>query len=104
VRLPPEKATVFLAARAAGSGRGALFALGAEDAAAELFAAGADALVAAAGVTPDGRWLLGAVLGKDGAIELASARADGRPGAPRAVSMGRTNTARVATADLRIQP
>jgi hypothetical protein len=97
IRLPPERATVFVAARAAAptgataaAAEGAaptsvIFRVGAEDA--------ATAMLTEAGrfgqpdLSPDGRWLLTALIAPDGAVRLLAARADARPGAPRAIPL-----------------
>jgi hypothetical protein len=81
IRLPPEKATVYVAARTRQGDRPALFAVGAEDIAVELFTAPRAAVPGRPDVTPDGRWLLGPVVAGAGEVRLAAAPADGRPGA-----------------------
>lgn len=96
IRLPPEKATVYISARArpaggtnsanpASRGPATIFRLGAEDAAAE--AATAPGTAGKADVSPDGRWLLAAASG-DGASQVVSAPADARPGEQRYVQLG----------------
>jgi hypothetical protein len=90
IRLPPERATVFVAAAAregeAGAApNGVVFRVGAEDA--------ATAMLSEAGrfgqpdLSPDGRWLLTSLIAADGSVRLFAARADARPGAPRAVPL-----------------
>lgn len=86
IRLPPERATVFVAARtSAAETNGAIFRVGAEDA--------ATAMLTEAGrfgqpdLSPDGRWLLTSLIAADGSVRLFAARADARPGAPRAVPL-----------------
>jgi WD40-like Beta Propeller Repeat len=97
IRLPPERVTVFLTAKARPStatddklatpppSPGAVYRVGAEDAAtAMLVEAGR---FGAADLTPDGRWMLVPHVGDDGAVRLFAVRADGRPGAPRSIPM-----------------
>jgi DNA-binding beta-propeller fold protein YncE len=93
IRLPPERATVFVAARAAtaegkeagATPNGVVFRVGAEDA--------ATAMLTEAGrfgqpdLSPDGRWLLTSLIAPDGSVRLFAARADARPGAPRSVPL-----------------
>jgi hypothetical protein len=98
VRLPPEKATVYLTAL--GGGRPTVFSIGVEDAAAAV-ASGQRGRAGGLDVTPEGRWLLAAAV--DGPrLELLSAPADGRAGAVRALTLvaGNGDT----PAEVRIQP
>jgi hypothetical protein len=81
IRLPPEKVTVYVAARTRLGDHPALFAVGAEDTATALFTDPRAALPGRPDITPDGRWLLGPVVEGAGEVRLASAPADGRPGA-----------------------
>jgi len=114
IRLPPERASVFLAARvrsdserAAGlpepapgagdkadraparpeplSAAASVFRVGAEDAA--IVAVEARGLIGLADLTADGRWLLAPVAGEGGALRLLAAPADARPGPSRAVPL-----------------
>jgi WD40 repeat protein len=96
IRLPPERATVFLtgkarpSASAADAGApapaaGAVYRIGAEDAASTLLEA--PGRFGQPDLSPDGRWLLAAQIAADGAVRLFAARADGRPGAPRSIPM-----------------
>jgi len=91
IRLPPERATVFLAAKAKPQGDddapapGAVLRVGAEDAATTMLSepgsfGGAD-------LTPDGSWMLVPHVGDDGAVRLFAVRADGRAGAPRSIPL-----------------
>src|SRR6185436_2544420 len=98
VRLPPEKATVYLTAR--GKAHPAVFSIGAQDAATEI-AAGQGGRAGGLDVTPEGQWLLAAAV--DGLrLQLLSAPADGRAGAVRALTLvaGNGDT----PAEVRIQP
>jgi hypothetical protein len=90
IRLPPERATVFLAGgtRAAGEGnpaKGAVYRVGAEEA--------APAMLVEPGrfghldLSPEGRWLLAPLVGADGSTRLFAARADARPGEPRSIPL-----------------
>jgi IPT/TIG domain len=95
IRLPPERATVFLAAHARAAddkaGVGAspspavVLRIGAEDAAAPMLIE--PGRFGASDLTPDGRWLLTSHVGADGAVRLYAARADGRPGGSRSIPM-----------------
>lgn len=80
IRLPPEKATVYVSAVARQETRPAVFVVGAEDSAATLGASPAIAKIGGVDLTPDGRWLLGAALGGDGSFTLLALPADARPG------------------------
>jgi hypothetical protein len=98
IRLPPERATVFLTAQArplagevdekpatAATPPGVVFRLGAEDAAtAALKGAGR---IGQPDLSPDGRWLLAGLIADDGSVRLLSAPADARPGQPRSVPL-----------------
>jgi hypothetical protein len=96
VRLPPEKATVYLTARGQ---RPTVFSIGAEDTATAIATAQAGR-PGGLDVTPEGRWLLAAAV--DGArLELLSAPADGR-GTVRALTLVAGNGD--ATAEVRVQP
>lgn len=88
IRLPPERATVFVAARAGGTPApltSVVFRVGAEDV--------ATAMLTEAGrfgqpdLSPDGRWLLASLIAADGSVRLFAARADARPGAPRGIPL-----------------
>jgi hypothetical protein len=90
IRLPPERATVFVAARAAAADgaaglASAIFRVGAEDAATTML--DEPGRFGQPDLSPDGRWLLSALIAPDGAVRLYAARADARPGAPRAVPL-----------------
>jgi hypothetical protein len=110
IRLPPEKATVYVAARTREGDRPALFAVGAEDTATALFTAPRAAVPGRPDITPDGRWLLGPVVAGAGEVRLAAAPADGRPGITTSVVVA-TLTSGPATGDaqpplseVRLQP
>jgi hypothetical protein len=105
VRLPPEKATVFLAARTAEGERPALYAVGAGDAATPLLVDASAAAVGGTDITPDGRWVIGAFVDREGALRIASAPADGRPGQGRSfVVASQLSPSALAGVELRIQP
>jgi hypothetical protein len=101
VRLPPEKATVYLTAGMRGEARSAVFTIGAQDAATAVAATGGPGWIAGIDVTPEGRWLLAAAVTAN-QLQLLSAPADGRAGAVRSLTLG----AGVAEqpAEVRIQP
>ncbi|HTA18931.1 MAG TPA: IPT/TIG domain-containing protein [Polyangia bacterium] len=90
IRLPPERTPVFLTAKsragdAATPKGGAVFRVGAEDAAtAMLFQPGR---FGQPDLSPDGRWLLTGLIAADGSVRLFAARADGRPGEPRSIPL-----------------
>jgi hypothetical protein len=88
IRLPPERATVYLAAGVRGSPRSALFTIGAEDRAAELVAGPGSSQVGACDVTPDGHRLLAAALISGGGVQLLSAPAEGHTGPTRSDVLG----------------
>jgi hypothetical protein len=122
IRLPPERATVFLAAAAKGSeaapdgaaaatatpNEAAVFRVGAEDAA--TIAIAALGRLGAPDLSFDGRWLLAPVAAADGSIRVLSAAVDGRPApspAPLDVVRAGPGEASPATRplpQLRIQP
>jgi hypothetical protein len=101
IRLPPERATVFLAgqarstsasgapaagavdAPAAVAPKGVVFRVGAEDAASSMLAE--PGRFGHPDLSPDGRWLLTGLVEADGSVRLFAARADGRPGEPRSI-------------------
>jgi hypothetical protein len=97
IRLPPERATVFLTAKARSTtdaddrtetpppSLGVVYRVGAEDAATAMLAA--PGRFGPADLSPDGRWLLVAHVAADGGVRLYAARADGRPGAPRSIPL-----------------
>jgi hypothetical protein len=99
IRLPPERATVFIAAaakpppradagaasgatNAATPGEQAVFRVGAEDAATVAIAA--VGRLGAPDLSFDGRWLLAPVAAADGSVRVLAAAADGRPAPPPA--------------------
>ncbi len=111
IRLPPERATVYVSARTREGERAALFAVGAEDTATPLHTEARAAAPGRPDVTPDGRWLLGPLVEGAGEIRLASARADGRPGASSSVVVANlaplpaaAPDAPAALAEVRLQP
>jgi hypothetical protein len=105
VRLPPEKATVYLAAARAGSSadaRAAVFAIGPEDAAVELMLASGTTRLEALDVTPEGRWLVAVAVATGGAVEVLATPAEAREATPRAVNVGAASGS--GATELRIQP
>ncbi len=105
IRLPPERATVFISATLKETDRSAVFALGAEDLATELLGVDGGLAVGGVDVSPEGRWLLGAVAGKDGGFRVHAAPADSRPGAPRSVLLlPGAGSGPAAAAEVRVQP
>jgi hypothetical protein len=104
IRLPPEKATVYLAASVRGAARSAVFAIGAEDRASELLVADGENRIGGVDITPDGRWVLAAAVARDGSLQLLSAPADGRPGAPRVVALGAALQGETVSPEVRLQP
>jgi hypothetical protein len=109
IRLPPEKATVYLSARArppAGAGQrevsprpasrgagagapsgAAVFSVAADDAAIEAASAAAPGAVGKADLSPDGHWLLAPAALDDGSTRVIAATVDGQPGEPRSVEV-----------------
>ncbi len=110
IRLPPEKATVYLSASPRDSKRWGVFRIGAEDTAAEM--AEASGSVGSPDVSPDGRWLMVGMVGGDGSFRILSVPADGRPGSSRTVEVipqrtgagGRPRGEPPRPSDLRVQP
>jgi hypothetical protein len=100
VRLPPEKATVYLTAGVRGAARAAVFSIGAQDTASEVTGSGAGR-IGGLDVTPEGRWLLAAAVAGD-RVELLSAPADGRAGTVRSLTLAAG--AGDQPAEVRIQP
>jgi hypothetical protein len=101
VRLPPERATVYLAAGVRGSAGSAVFSIDAADLARELVAAPSQ--LAAVDVTPEGRWLLSAALISDGGVRVLSTPLDG--GASQELMLaGDGARAGGGSAELHIQP
>jgi hypothetical protein len=100
IRLPPERATVFLAGQAraaaddaaAAASKGVVFRVGAEDAASSMLAEPGGRF-GHPDLSPDGRWLLTGLVAPDGSVRLYAARADGRPGEPRSIPLLAPNAA-----------
>jgi hypothetical protein len=103
VRLPPERATVYLAATVRGAGRSAVFSIDGEDAATELL--GAPHQLGALDVTPEGRFLLAAEVVAGGPVRVLSATLDqpGRQGAAHSVIVPAAPAAGPPP-ELRVQP
>jgi hypothetical protein len=101
VRLPPEKATVFLTAGVRGAARSAVFSIGAADTATEILAAPGGAQMGGLDITPEGRWLLAAAV-EGGRVSVLAAPADGRPGQVRTLTVAAGTSD--APAEVRIQP
>jgi hypothetical protein len=105
VRLPPEKATVFISGRERASKRPAIFALDAEDHATAVAVQDGALAVGRTDVTPDGRWVLGTFVDHSETLLVVSAPADARPGKARSFRVAdRASPASVAGSDLRLQP
>jgi hypothetical protein len=109
VRLPPERATVFVAAQAVGSGGGpTIYAIGESEAASRLLPETGLTQVGRLDVTPDGTLVAGAFLGQDGDVRVAVARGDGRRGAVEGVVVlsgaGRPSAEGMGVTELRLQP
>jgi hypothetical protein len=108
IRLPPEKATVYVAARTREGERPALFAVGPSDNATPVFTEQNAATPGRPDITPDGRWLVGPVVEGAGAIRLAAAPADGRPGATTSKVVANLEPQPAGggapTAEVRLQP
>jgi hypothetical protein len=113
VRLPPERATVFVAAQATGSGGGpTIYAVGESEAASRLLPETGLTQVGRLDVTPDGTLVAGAFLGQSGDVRVTVARGDGRPGAVEGVvvlpGVATASTSASAeglgTTELRLQP
>jgi hypothetical protein len=105
IRLPPEKATIYVSARTRESDLPALFAVGPSDTATPVFTEQNAAAPGRPDVTPDGRWLVGPVVEVAGAVRLAAAPADGRPGVTTSkvvANLDRSPADRMA--EVRLQP
>jgi hypothetical protein len=85
IRLPPERATVYLTALGHG-GIATVFRLGAEDRATPFVEVPGNA--GAADLSPDGRWLLVPVVRTTGRLAIVAAPADGRPGERQTLDLG----------------
>ncbi|HEY2902429.1 MAG TPA: hypothetical protein VGL59_17735 [Polyangia bacterium] len=87
IRLPPERATVWVSARRRGDTKqgAAVFRVGAQEIATP--AATASGVMGKVDMSPDGRWLLVPAAAGDGRITILSAPADARPGQPRSVDL-----------------
>jgi hypothetical protein len=110
IRLPPERATVFLAGHAregdggnAGVVKGAIYRVGAEDAATSMLVE--PGRFGHPDLSPDGRWLLAGLVAPDGSVRLFAARADARPGEPRSIPvLGPSASSAAALPSVRVQP
>jgi hypothetical protein len=85
IRLPPERATVYLTA-SGHAGAATIFRLGPEDRATAFIEVMGSA--GAADLSPDGRWLLVPVLQSTGRLAIVAAPADDRPGERRTLDLG----------------
>ncbi len=109
IRLPPEKATVYVSAKMRGAPRAAVFAIGADDRANEILTAEGPIRFGGVDMTPDGRWLWAALSTESGAFGITSAPADGRPGSTTHIDLG-ASPGRVepgrdhSAAEIQIQP
>jgi hypothetical protein len=109
VRLPPERATVFVAAQATGSSGGpTIYAVGEREEASRLLPQTGLTQVGRLDVTPDGTLVAGAFLGQDGDLRVTVARGDGRPGAVEGVvvipGVATPSADGLAGTELRLQP
>lgn len=109
IRLPPERATVFVSARQRGDAQrgAAVFRVGVQETA--IPAATASGVMGKVDMSPDGRWLLVPAAGGDGRLRILSAPADARPGQRRSVDLPggsdrRGGTDLLQPASLRVQP
>ena len=113
IRLPPESATVFFAAATKPAAsqetqEGAIFRVGAEDAATVAIASAGK--LGLPDLSFDGRWLLAPVAAADGSVRVLSVAVDGRPAtAPAPVDAVRAGPGEAPPAarplpQLRIQP
>jgi hypothetical protein len=87
IRLPPERATVFLTA-AKKTGGAVVFRLGAEDHAAAVLEAPAHVQLGGAELSPDGAWLLAPTADGQGRLGLMAVPADGRSSAGGVLDLG----------------
>ena len=85
IRLPPERATVYLTASAR-SGAATVFRLGPEDRATAFVEV--PGVAGPADLSPDGRWLMVPVVSPQGRLGIVAAPADDRPGERRTVDLG----------------
>jgi hypothetical protein len=85
IRLPPERATVYLTARGH-TGTATVFRLGAEDRATPFIEVPGSA--GAADLSPDGRWLLVPIVRATGRLAIVAAPADDRPGERQTLDLG----------------
>jgi WD40 repeat protein len=92
IRLPPERATVFVAGRGrlpggdqAPAASSVVYRVGAEDAPTAML--NEPGRFGQPDLSPDGRWLLTGLIAADGSVRLFAARADARPGAPRSIPL-----------------
>ncbi len=109
IRLPPERTTIFVSAHAQGTpAHGAVFRVGAEDAAATMLSE--PGRFGQPDLSPDGRWMLAPLVSPDGAVRLFAARADARPGVSQSIPLlGTSSTASSGRSaqrppSLRVQP
>jgi hypothetical protein len=114
IRLPPERATVFVsarlrpeaAARASAVAGATVFRVSAQETA--LPAAKAAGVFGKVDMSPDGRWLLVAATTSSGGLRLVSAPADARPGPTHSIDLaggaGGGGTGVAQPAALLVQP
>ncbi len=93
IRLPPERATVYLTALGP-SGVATVFRLGAEDRATSFVEV--PGVAGAADLSPDGRWLLVPVVQPTGHLAIVAVPADDRPGERRTVDLGASSAGATA--------
>ncbi len=110
IRLPPEKATVYITAGARQGDRTVVLSLGADEVAVEAVVSEGKNRTGGVDVSPDGRWLMAATVGGDGSFRVAAAPADGRPGTRRSISLkdapqgGGGELPEGARGEIRVQP
>lgn len=88
IRLPPERATVYLTALRKG-GVAAVYRLGAEDQASAVVEAPASVDLGGAEPSPEGGWVLAPTADGSGRLGLIATPADGQPGARVVLDLGR---------------
>jgi hypothetical protein len=86
IRLPPERATVYLTAFRQG-GAAAVFRVGAEDQATVVLEAPPNVKLGGAELSPDGAWLVAPTASTSGALGLLAVAADGRTATPVPISV-----------------
>jgi hypothetical protein len=112
VRLPSEKATVFVTAALndAKGARTVVLKVGADDASSEVLAVAGKDRVGGVDVTPEDKWLVGVTSGDDGSIRFAFTSVDGRAGAMQSLEAVQPSlhagapVLSAGTSEIRVQP